>query len=324
MRTYSLIILIGILGYILNVKDIPKFDINEIELFKEYVLNNTADYSSYLFRMKSKKNVDMNIQLKIYHEIDLNFYIQSFSKYPDDYDIYDGVFTSLSPYSKKNDSFYNVYSFTFLTPYNSDYLIININSSYNFSIHSIYVSYKSDLSIDIYDISPKKEYELNSTYLNNKEGIYLFKLKTKKSHNGTMKLKINKEAYPDRTMIVNILGYKEEPIIEEDFNYYIEKKELLLDSKITDDKYSTYGYLYDKIEDASYLIFDIFIDKNMTYFSIYVNPNESDEDSEEENNQTNNNTENSESNPLSILFINLGIAFAIACLYFILKKCDCF
>ena len=60
----------------------------------------------------------------------------------------------------------------------------------------------------------------------------------------------------------------------------------------------------------------------MTYFSIYVSPNESDEDSEEENNQTNNNNENSESNPLSILFINLGIAFFIACLYCILKKCE--
>lgn len=187
--------------------------------------------------------------------------------------------------------------------------------------------------LNIYNISYNEEYILNNEDLNS-TGIYFFKIKKEnKERNGIIKLKINKEAYPDRNMEVNILEYNEEPISEYDYNKYINLQELLLDSKTTDKKYSTYGYLFKTNKNTTYLVFNITIDKKMDYFSIYICPDEDGEQSEEEEdnipdgsqNKTDNknNSEQLNSKTFTIFIINVSIVAFLVLLYGICKKCDC-
>ena len=163
-------------------------------------------------------------------------------------------------------------------------------------------------------------YELNNTELINNEGVFLFKLKIDNEENGIIKLKIDKEAYPDKEMEIIIVGFIEEPTIDilEKISYYLNMTTLKLDSKYTDEKYSTYVYLYEKIENAKYFVIAVKIEKQMNYFSIYIGPRKSDEQPQNLN----------ESNSLLlilliILFVVLYTIIILLVFYFILKKCKC-
>ena len=229
----KMIIYIYILGLIYS-KLSPK--IYDLEMFNN---NNYTIYLSdnYYFRMKSERFTNLNLQIYIFtwKSIDLNMTFKTFSHWPSDSEIYDNYlnnsFIPLSKYCSrlfKNGSlFFNENNYSISTTY-SDYIVIYFDI--------IYLDFKEaednlNLSIfvipySIFDISYNEEYQLNNKNLNNKEGKYIFNLRTNNKGNGMMKLKINKEAYPDKTMILYLIRHKNIPNLLKDFeNNYIEKKD---------------------------------------------------------------------------------------------------
>lgn len=313
-------------GYFLNAKFTDfYYDLYDIDIFNETKLY--EHFGNIVMRTKVKGKTNINIQFKtIKNSYDeLNTSLIYFSKFPDEDDISSHNKTDLKVitlYKQSYDSSYDFFSLNTIVPDDSSYLMFVIHGIY-FQFISIYVS-------RYYNISYNQEYVLNTTDLNNDKGRYLFILKKENEKNGILKLKINKEAYPDRSMLVNIHGYNEEPINKDDYNDYIDEKELLLDSKFTDKKYSTYGYLFNTIKNASYLIFNITIFKEIDYFSIYVCPDEEDDKSDEseqseEGDDSKNSSDNSELNSKAfiVLIVNISIVVFLVFLYCIFKKCDC-
>ena len=348
MKIYFLIVYIYFcfFGYFLNAKFTDTYYLYDINFFNETQLLNE---DSYLFRIKvqGKTNININFKTTKNRYEKLNVSLNYFSKYPDYNDMFplnETILKITTLCKQSNDFYYDYFSLNSTVPNDSRYLMISIqdNQTSYFDFLSIYVSYYDKLIL-YYNISYKEEYELNKTDLINNIGIYIFKLKKENEENAILKLKINKEAYPDRNMVVNLLVYNEEPIYEYDYNNYITSKELLLDSKITDKKYSTYGYLFDTINNK-YLVFNITIDKKMDYFSIYVYPDEesdkSDESEQSEEEEINseeekipeesknstdtkkNNKEQLNSNTIIILIINLSIVVLLVILYCFCKKFD--
>ena len=176
----------------------------------------------------------------------------------------------------------------------------------------------------LYMIFHKNIYELNNTELRKNEKTIFFKLKIDNLENGIVKLKINKEVYPDKEMEIIMAGFIEEPNTR--INNYKFIKELQLDSKYTDEKYSTYEYLYENINNIKYIIIGVNIEKQMNYFSIYIGPKKSDEEGTSPNNNDNNqnqklNESNNISVPLIILFVVLYTIIILLVFYFILRKC---
>lgn len=228
----KMIIYIYILGWIYS-KSSPK--IYDLEMS----YNNYTIYPSdnNYFRMKSERFTNLNLQIAIFtwKRIDLKMTFKTFSHWPSDSEIYDNYinnsFIPLSPYvgrfvSNSSISFHD-FNYSISTTY-SDYTVIYFEINYidivvpdDYLPLSIFV-----IPYSIFHISYNEEYQLNNKYLNNKEGKYIFNLRKNNKGNGMIKLKINKEAYPDKNMIVYIIRHKNIPNLLKDFeNNYIEKKD---------------------------------------------------------------------------------------------------
>ena len=323
MRTYFYILFISILGSVFNstlVYNITTSEEKELQ---------TSDFQ-YFFRLKLESVNDMILNLKVPKMTSINFtiYMSAFIEYPIDEEVINPSFSSiLSDFSISSDSSYDIYKYPFSLIGNIKYIGIYLEyqcDSDSLEFLSIVVNKSPKKEYDLYNMSYNNIYELNSTELINKEDLLLFKLKSDKEENGMIKIKINKEAYPDKEMEIRIAGFIEEPITIEDFdNNYLEKKILKLDSKSTDKEYSTYGYLYEKIEKVKYLVIDVSIAKNMSYFSIYVGPRNSDDKEKPDEKGTSKDTQ--ESNNISIvliiLFIIIYTIIILFVFYFVLRKC---
>ena len=237
------------------------------------------------------------------------------------------------------------------------YISVNVLFRYYAPTYfSVYVG-PQEKKYKLYDMSYKNEFKLNYEDLNVGRNNFLFRLKIESEDNGIIQLKINKDAYPDREIFVTLSGYESIPEnVKQLKENEIVRKDLLLESKVSNANYSTYGFLFEKIENAKYLGIRVLIDKNINFFSVYVGKNENkyhesekegqqekkDDNSEEEEKKDDNSEEeeieeNKKSNdikkthnysteiPLSIPIIVLfGILYTITILlifYLIFRKC---
>ena len=311
-------------------------DIYDINFSNEYVYRNL--FTEYChFRMKIEDIFNLKIKLTIPKGANVNYNIgfTGFSSYPDDDQIissYDSHYF-FTEYIKLSDSSYDKYIYSFSVNDIARYIdiLLVINSKFDYLSIKVFPE-PSIIKYALYNISYNNIYELNNTGLINNEGGFLFKLKNDNEENGIIKLNIDKRAYPDKEMELEIFGYEEEPITREDLAYnYLKELKLKLDSKYTDEKYSKYGYLYEKIEKAKYLVIAVSIKKNMNYFSIHIGPRNSDEQggksekegkSEEKgaSKDNNNYNESTISTPLIILLLVLYTIVILFVFYFILRK----
>ena len=328
MKIYFLIL------FIYNFGSIFLYEIiYDIDFSKEYVYRNL--FTEYChFRLKIENTNNINIKLKVPKDAEVDYRIgfAFFSNYPTDEQIVSSYYSRyfITEYSKSGDASYDEYIYSFnIVIDNVNYIDILLIINTKFDYLSIKVfSEPKKIQNNLYNISYNNIYELNNTSLiNNEERGFLFKLKIDNEESGIIKIKINKEAYPDREMELEIAGYIEEPITQEDFvQKYINETILNLDSKYTDEKYSTYIYLYEKIENAKYLVIAVSFKKNMKYFSISIGPRNPDEQGRKSNekgtSQDNKNlNESTISTPLIILLVVLYTFVILFVFYFILRKC---
>jgi hypothetical protein len=224
------------------------------------------------------------------------------------------------------------------------YISVNVLFRYYATTYfSVYVG-PQEKKYKLYDISYKNEFKLNYEDLNVGRNNFLFRLKIESEDNGIIQLKVNKDAYPDREIFVSLSGYESMPErVKQLEENEIVRKDLLLESKSSNANYSIYEFLFEKIENAKYLGIRVLIDKNITFFSVYVgnkydeSEKEGQEEKKDDNSEEEETGENKKSNdkekshnysteiPLSIpIIVLIGILYTIIILlifYFVFRKC---
>lgn len=183
----------------------------------------------------------------------------------------------------------------------------------------------------IYDISYKKEFELNSTDLQNK--IFIFKTIYEKEANGIIQLKTNKNFYPDYEFNNMLFGYIDEPKTMDDFETkHNNSTEPVLQSVLIEGNYSTFTFPYEKFNGSKYLALGVGLKKTLDYLSVYIGPKKIDEYDDPNRKEKDNinpnpkeNENNSEKTSMPIwLIILIAVLYTVVLLvvfYFILRKC---
>ena len=114
-----------------------------------------------------------------------------------------------------------------------------------------------------------EEYKLNTTSLNDKENLLLFRMENL-GNIGSIKIKVSNELLSE--IILTIKGYRDKPIMTDDFENYISLNNPEIKSLTKDGNYSIYEFPYKKIDSAGYLAIFIYLQEKVDYFSIYVGP----------------------------------------------------
>ena len=348
MKIYLIIFLLSFFGYTFTAYERYAYDIKYSE---EYIVDPSQFgrripaniYLHFLVEIEKDYDIYTRVSYLLDEDIGFQIHICKYSSKPTHEQIKEDDQKSkcLPDILPSDDHYYegkyNRYLYNLSVGGEIKYISVNIFLLYPITYFSLIVG-PQEKKYKLYDISYKKEFKLNDEDLSDVRNNFLFRLKSETEDNGIIQLKINKEAYPEKEMFVSLSGYESEPnTVQKLEKNEIARKDLLLESKTTITNYSTYEFLIKKIENAKYLGIRVLIDKNITFFSVYVgkkeNENENENDkSEEEQPEENRNSNNEEDShnfsteiPLSIPFIILIlILYTIAILlifYFILRKC---
>ena len=337
MKIYLIIFLLSFFGFTNALYERYVYDIN---YKKEYIVNNREfggriPYNIYLhFLLEIGKDTDIYIKVSNLKGENIGFQI-NFCKYSskpsheqikEDHENHKCLPEIIASDERYEDGKYNRFLYNLSVGGEIKYISVNVRFYYySITYFSVLVG-PQEKKYKLYDISYKNEFKLNDEDLNDERNIFLFRMKYETEDDGIIQLKVNREAYPDKEMFVYFFGYEGEPdTIKELENSEIEWNDLLLEYKDTNGNYSTYGFLINKIENATYLAIRVLIDKNISYFSIYVGQKEKEDDkSGEKKNQIKNDNFSTKiplSIPLIVLIIILYTITILLIFYFILRKC---
>ena len=273
------ILILLLFAYELSITD----HIQNIKMNTEYIVD-LSEYPDYeipsktnqYFRISVEGNERIEIQLKTFHGSTPSAYFKvdicPFSKLPNNDEviavnkncIIDVPCSGISKYE-----IYDIYKYHIEKIEGLKYLSMHIENSYTLDYLSIYCYQVSQVDYKLYDISYMKEYKLNTTSLNDKDNILLFRMENIGIID-SIKIKVSKELLSEIKLTIG--GYRDKPIMTDDFDNYIDEYNPEIKSLTKDEKYSIYEFPYRKIDDSGYLVMNVYLPEKVDYFSIYVGP----------------------------------------------------
>ena len=262
---------LSIIAHIQNLKMNTEFTV-DLSQFPEYEIpSNTNQY--FIIPVNGDKKIE--IQLKTFHGSTPSTYFNvdfcSFSKLPSNDEVIIGnkncfknwPYTSISQYD-----IYDIYKYHVEANEEVEYLSMQIENLFTCDYLSIYY-YQIDSTLDykIYDISYMKEYKLNSTSLNDRNNLIIFRMENI-GNIGSIRIKVSNEFLSK--IKITISGYRDKPNMTDDFDDYIRVYNPEIKSLIKDEKYLIYEYPYEKIDDTGYICIFIDLKEKVDFLSIYV------------------------------------------------------
>ena len=295
--------------------------------FTKYEEGKISTNSSLYFRMKINSIKAWKIHLTTLKNSDTSFKVDvcCFSNKPTDQEIYDGneLYVSSLSFVKTYSMDYDKYEFKFSVEENVKYVCVEIQAFFPLDYLDIIVTDTQTIKSKIYNITYSKEYELNSTDLENED--FIFKTLYEEEKNGIVQLKINKNYSNSRIKVKKILFEEEPKDIDDITNETDNSEELVLHTLITEGNYSTLIFPFENLNGLKYLIVRIFPEKKLDYLSVYIGPKKMDESNSKKNDNQQQNYSESTSNPiwLIILIVVLYIIIIVLIFYFNIKMCGC-
>lgn len=265
--------------YALSITD----QIRNIKMNTEYTveLSEYPDYeipskTNQYFRISVEGNEKIEIQLKTFHGSTPSAYFKvdfcPFSKVPSNDEVVavnKNCFIDVPCSGISKYEIYDIYKYHIEKIDGLKYLSLHIENLYTLDYLSIFCYQVSHVDYKMYDISYMEEYKLNTTSLNDKDNLLLFRMENI-GKIGSIKIKVSNELSSE--IKLKIAGYRDKPIMTDDFENYIGLNNPEIKSVTKDEKYSIYEFPYEKIEDVGYLIFLIHLQEKVDYFSIFVEP----------------------------------------------------
>ena len=257
--------------------------IQNIKMNTEYIVD-LSEYPDYeipskanqYFRISVEGNERIEIQLKTFHGSTPSAYFKvdfcPFSKLPSKDEVIavnKNCFIDVPCSGISKYEIYDIYKYHIEKIEGLKYLSMHIENLYTLDYLSIYCYQVSQVDYKLYDISYMKEYKLNTTSLNDKDNILLFRMENIGIID-SIKIKVSKELLSE--IKLNIGGYRDKPIMTDDFENYIDEYNPEIKSLTKDEKYSIYEFPYRKIDDSGYLVMNVYLPEKVDYFSIYVGP----------------------------------------------------
>ena len=257
--------------------------IHNIQMNTEYTVD-LSEYPDYeipsktnqYFRISLEGNEGIEIQLKTFHGSTPSAYFKidlcPFSKLPSNDEVIalnKNCFIDVPCSGVSKHEIYDVYKYHIEKINGLKYLSMHIENLYVLDYLSIYCYQPSKADYKIYDISYMEEYKLNTTSLNDKDNVLLFRMENTGIFD-SIKIKVSKELKSEIKM--NIGGYRDKPIMTDDFENYIDAYNPEVKSVTQDEKYSYYEFPYKKIDDTGYIVMLVYLQEKVEYFSIYVGP----------------------------------------------------
>lgn len=273
------ILLLLLFAYGLNTAD----HIQNIKMNTEYTID-LSEYPDYeipsetnqYFRISVEGNGLIEIQLKTFHGSTPSAYFKvdicPFSKLPSNDEVVEvnkNCFTDVPCTGISKYEIYDVYKYHIEMIEGLKYLSMHVENLYTLDYLSIYCYQTSQPDYKLFDISYMEEYKLNATSLKNIDNLLLFRMENP-GNIGSIKVKVSSELLSDIKMTIG--GYRDKPIMTDDFENYIDINYPEYNSLTKDDNYSIYEFPYKKIEGAGYLAILVRIKDKVDYFSIYVGP----------------------------------------------------
>ena len=273
------ILILLLFAYELSITD----HIQNIKMNTEYIVD-LSEYPDYeipsktnqYFRISVEGNERIEIQLKTFHGSTPSAYFKvdfcPFSKLPNKNEVIavnKNCFIDVPCSGISKYEIYDIYKYHIEKIEGLKYLSMHIENLYTLDYLSIYCYQVSQVDYKLYDISYMKEYKLNTTSLNDKDNILLFRMENIGIIN-SIKIKVSKELLSE--IKLNIGGYRDKPIMTDDFDNYIDEYNPEIKSLTKDEKYSIYEFPYRKIDDSGYLVMNVYLPEKVDYFSIYVGP----------------------------------------------------
>jgi hypothetical protein len=248
--------------------------------------SNKVPIADHYFRI-SVENQDLeetNLQVKFLKSDKINFKtnICGFYQYPTNSEILDGTtYIELEQRSVSSDDNFIVYIFkvpTFKKQEKIKYLVVNIlnNEALDLLLVSIYSSKpeKGDpKEHTIYNFTYMKEEILNKTTLSQHKGFFVFILENKEPEkNKLITIKLNKEYSPE--IRLEVAGYKERPITEEQIKNAICYDFLSLKLQTRDEDYTIYEFPIEnqEINKQKYIAIATKIKEAFDFISFYIGP----------------------------------------------------
>ena len=273
------ILILLLFAYELSITD----HIQNIKMNTEYIVD-LSEYPDYeipsktnqYFRISVEGNERIEIQLKTFHGSTPSAYFKvdfcPFSKLPSKDEVIavnKNCFIDVPCSGISKYEIYDIYKYHIEKIEGLKYLSMHIENLYTLDYLSIYCYQVSQVDYKLYDISYMKEYKLNTTSLNDKDNILLFRMENIGIID-SIKIKVSKELLSE--IKLNIRGYRDKPIMTDDFENYIDENNPEIKSLTKDEKYSIYEFPYRKIDDSGYLVMNVYLPEKVDYFSIYVGP----------------------------------------------------
>ena len=273
------ILILLLFAYELSITD----HIQNIKMNTEYIVD-LSEYPDYeipsktnqYFRISVEGNERIEIQLKTFHGSTPSAYFKvdfcPFSKLPSKDEVITvnkNCFIDIPCSGISKYEIYDIYKYHIEKIEGLKYLSMHIENLYTLDYLSIYCYQVSQVDYKLYDISYMKEYKLNTTSLNDKDNILLFRMENIGIID-SIKIKVSKELLSE--IKLNIGGYRDKPIMTDDFDNYIDEYNPEIKSLTKDEKYSIYEFPYRKIDDSGYLVMNVYLPEKVDYFSIYVGP----------------------------------------------------
>lgn len=263
---------LSISDHIQNIKMNTEYIIDLSEYPEYEIPSNTNQY----FRISVEGNDRIEIQLKTFHGSTPTAYFKvdfcPFSKLPSNDEVISvnkNCFKDVPCSGISKYEIYDIYKYHIEKIEGLKYLSMHIENLYTLDYLSIYCYQVSHADYKLYDISYMKEYKLNTTSLNDKDNLLLFRMENL-GNIGSIKIKVSNELLSE--IKLTIKGYRDKPIMTDDFENYIGVNNPEIKSLIKDESYSIYEFPYKKIDSAGYLTMIVYLKEKVDYFSIYVGP----------------------------------------------------
>ena len=275
----KVILILLLFAYELSIAD----HIQNLKMNTEYTvdLSQYPDYeipskTNQYYRISVEENQRLEIQLKTFHGSTPSAYFKMdicpFSKLPNNDEVI-AVNKNCyidAPFSVTSEKgLFDVYKFHYDITDGIKYLSMHIENLYTLYYLSILCNQISLPNYKKYDISYMEEYKLNTTSLNDKENLLIFRMENL-GNISSIKIKVSNELLSEIKLA--ILGYRDKPIMTDDFENYIGLNNPEIKSLTKDGNYSIYEFPYKKIDSAGYLAMLINLQEKVDYFSIYVGP----------------------------------------------------